>query len=350
MTTRRLPFAAVCAWLLGSLGACTTPNPNYRPGSDAADCVAETDAAFCARIGATCEDVTRDDNCGKPRTAMCGTCSGTDACVVNVCKPPVCSTFSFPNRTPAGNLNDSQAEDAVTGVSGDGNTVLWQRSATCNSFDLLIGDATAGVFTITNLSAQHALAPMAIRQERSLTLTADGLTIIGVSTSHTQFLQSTRAAVGDKVFGPASDGDFAALTVTHPAELQFPAISSDGLAFYFRITGDPDANKNGLYETVRASKTIPFPAAVKMPGAVQSYESISATSSDRMALFVQNYSFEMAVLTRRSVKDSFVNPNALGPPPKPPGSRTRPLADCQKLIGTFSMNACVGEDVTIYSK
>lgn len=348
MTTRyRFSSATTCAWLAATLVACTVRNPNRRP--DAAECAAETDTAFCARVGATCEDVTGNDNCGTMRAATCGTCSGTDACVANACKAPVCSALSFPHATLVSALNDPSNQDALAGVSADGNTVLWQRS-TCFStpFELWIADATAGVFAVTDITGQPALAPLLIAEERTLTLTADGLTIIGVSIDHTQFLQTTRAAIGSTAFGPASNADFAALNVTAPAKLQFPAISSDGLALYFRLTDSPGLN--GLYETVRASKAVPFPAATKMPGPVQNYESIMGIASDRMALFVQNYSFRMAVLTRKSLKDPFANPNAPDPAPVAPGFRTRPFGDCHALIGNSSSNACLGEEITIYTK
>lgn len=354
MLTRYGIFAALpCAWLLASQVSCTTPNPNYqRPSDGGAECVPETDAAFCARVGATCEDATREDNCGVVRTATCGTCSGTDACVANVCRAPICSTFSFPNRTLlSAPLNDPAQQDALAGVSADGKTVLWQRSPCyAKPFDLLIGDATSGTFVATNLTTQPEFATMAITQERTLALTADGLTIIGSSSDRTQFLQTTRTAVGVTAFGAASNVDFAALNVSAPTRIIFPAISNDGLTFYFRMIDNPDSSLNGLYETVRTSKTVPFPSATKMPGVVQSYESITAVSSDRMTLFVQNYSFQMAALTRKSIKDAFANPNFPGPAPIPPGFRARPLGDCQAVIATYSEAGCLGETLAIFTR
>lgn len=59
MTKRSVVFVAVLRIFVGaSLGACTVPNPNFR--GDA--CVAETDAEFCARIGASCDQPTGNDN------------------------------------------------------------------------------------------------------------------------------------------------------------------------------------------------------------------------------------------------------------------------------------------------
>src|SRR5690242_20700406 len=70
----------------------TPPAPDAGVVVDAASdappqaCVAESDAAFCARHGASCGDVTDRDNCGEPRTAACGTCGADMACgASNVC-------------------------------------------------------------------------------------------------------------------------------------------------------------------------------------------------------------------------------------------------------------------------
>jgi len=52
-------------------------------GSDAPivdACVAETDAQLCAAAGAQCGEITPSDRCGRPRTAMCGTCPGAQTC------------------------------------------------------------------------------------------------------------------------------------------------------------------------------------------------------------------------------------------------------------------------------
>lgn len=349
-TRQRLVLALHGGWLLASLVACTTPNPDYRR-RDAGACTAETDAQFCARLGATCEDVTREDNCGLVRTAACGACSGTDVCAANVCKPPVCSGFSFPAVTLIADLNAPGKQDAITGVSTDGKTVLWQRRDSCAaSFQLLIADSNGGAFVSADLSGLSALAPMAITAEGTLALTADALTIIGASADRTQFLQSTRTSIGGTDFGPTSNADFAALTVAAPTKIDFPAISTDGLAFYYRMFGNPDASQNGLYETVRTSTAVPFPAARKMPGVVQNYALITAVSSDRMTLFVQNNSYQMAALTRKSVKAAFANPNFPGVTPMPPAFRTRPLGDCQAVIGTYTTSGCSGEDIAVYAR
>jgi hypothetical protein len=57
--------------------------------SDAGSCVAESNPAFCLRLGKDCGSVTNLDNCGQQRTAACGTCTAPDTCggagVLNLC-------------------------------------------------------------------------------------------------------------------------------------------------------------------------------------------------------------------------------------------------------------------------
>ena len=64
-------------------------NFNYFGATLTAACVAESDAAFCARRGKNCGAVAGDDNCGASRTvASCGTCTAPTTCgaaVANVC-------------------------------------------------------------------------------------------------------------------------------------------------------------------------------------------------------------------------------------------------------------------------
>lgn len=346
--TKNMDFtrASVSLSLVTGLVACTTPNLNRRPDA----CVAETDAEFCARIGATCDSVTRNDNCGTARTANCGTCGATDTCVASVCKAPVCSSLSFPRLTSIAALNDPSKQDTASGASADGKTVLWQRGSCAPPLQLLIGDSSGGAFVVTDLSAQPALAPLATDQDGALTLTANGLTIIGMSDNGAFFLQASRAAVGQTAFGPASNADFAALNVDYPTRLDFPTLSSDGLAFYFRRTNSSNPSDNGLYESVRTSPTMPFPPATKMSGAVQSYVAITGISSDRMTLFLEDNSARVFALTRKSLTDPFVNGSSPAPAPMLPGFHLRPLGDCQSVIATYSTGNCNSEELTLFSK
>lgn len=350
MTNRpRLIFATLYASVWAGLAACTVPNPTFR--GDA--CVAETDGQFCARVGATCEAATRNDNCGTTRTVNCGTCSGGDVCVENACRGPVCSTLAFPVRTLVSSLNDTSTQDTLAGVSADGKTVLWQRG-TCGSGlpvqRLLIGDSNGGAFAVTDLTDVAALAPLAVEAEGAITLTPDGLGLIGISDDGRSFIRATRPSVGSTNFGQLTNVDFAALNVDVQKKMHFPVISSDGLAFYFRMDDVVNPSNTGLYETIRTSTAVPFPVAMKMPAPIQAHEMVTGISADRLTLFLQDKFFPTIVLTRRRVSDPFTNPNAPGPVPVIAGFHIRPLGDCQSLMGTYTAGGCVGQELAIFSK
>jgi len=243
-------------------------------------------------------------------------------------------------------VNDAAKHDVVTGVSADGKTVLWQRRPTCVlPFTPYLADAN---FSPVILSDQPAFTGMATRAKSSLTLTADGFTVIGASVDGTRFLEATRPAIGNYVFGAASGTEFSVLAVTEPTQVDCPVISSDRLAFYFRVTDNPDPNKDGKYESVRESTKVPFPVAKKMPGRVQDFDEIIAVSSDRMTLFVQSETTGMAALSRKSLRDPFENPNFPGAAPKVPGFNTRPVGDCQALVGNQT-NECPLSDIFDYT-
>jgi hypothetical protein len=53
-------------------GACDLPQTCGAVTPNQCGCVAETDAAFCARFGATCGQVSNSDNCGAFRSVTCG--------------------------------------------------------------------------------------------------------------------------------------------------------------------------------------------------------------------------------------------------------------------------------------
>jgi len=93
---------------------------------------------------------------------------------------------------------------------------------------------------------------------------------------------------------------------------------------------------------VRASVSDPFPAATRMPAAVQDAGIVTGISSDRLVLFVEE-SFTASALTRESIDDPFVTPvTGL------PGFRARPSGDCAVLVGTCTAAGCIGEDVCLY--
>jgi len=79
---------------VSSCGTCTSPATCGGGGTanvcGGGSCTAETNTAFCSRLGKNCGSVTANDNCGTSRTvSSCGTCTSPATCggggTANVC-------------------------------------------------------------------------------------------------------------------------------------------------------------------------------------------------------------------------------------------------------------------------
>ena len=89
-------------------------------GQSVAACAAESDAAFCTRVGKNCGKVTAPDNCGTSRAvASCGLCTGAQTCggngVANVCGAPAQHTLSV---TVAGSGTVTSSPAGLSCTSG----------------------------------------------------------------------------------------------------------------------------------------------------------------------------------------------------------------------------------------
>jgi hypothetical protein len=224
-------------------------------------------------------------------------------------------------------------QEALASITPSGGTILFHRSTTgaCGSFGVFIADDSGGLFDVRDITTVLGAAGIDTTRENALAITSDGLTVIGPSMDGMAFLASSRSSIGAGDFGPGDPAPFAALGTG--AVLGGPAISADSLAFYYNQGSD-------IYEAVRASATVPVAAGALMPSAVQAYEYVTATSVDRLSLFLQTDTFSMVMLSRIRIGDPFAGSVAV------PGFRTRPLETCTALIGTcLTGGGCVGEDV-----
>jgi hypothetical protein len=320
-------------------------------------CTAETDMQFCARLAKSCDSFSGMDNCNQPRTANCGTCSGTTpACNANVCVPPQCGTsFASTAGEAVADVNVPGKQSALLGASESGGSVLYlgATSLCVNSgASLIIADeAVAGAppYALQTIGTLASLAGFQ-RTEETMTLTADGLTIIGVGSGARSFLTSTRTAVGLTDFSTAEVGPFAfvnAAIPSSPATVSWPVLSHDGLEFTFRAGGASDATMNGIYDSVRAATSTAFPAATKLTGAVQTFDALTGLSSDRLTAFV-TVSFGTKILTRASLSDAFSAPAISTPPFQ--AFRVVPIERCTALIGTSEPGGCPGEAISTWAK
>jgi len=256
---------------------------------------------------------------------------------------PVCGNLAFTAGPFLDAVNAPGQQDAFAGVSGDGRTLLSQRRAVCSgAFQLMLTDGLGVQVVTRDITALPGLAQIDGTREGAVTLTADGLSLLGVAPGGQRLALATRSAIGATDFALAqATADFAAITVAAPGLLNNPVLSADRLELHYQLF-NVGAGVDGIYESVRASTSAPFPAGTRAPELEQAQFFVTAISSDRLALFLEGPD-GMVVLTRARTSDAFANPNGASPPPHVPGFRTRPTGDCQTLLGTCA-GGCLNED------
>jgi formylglycine-generating enzyme required for sulfatase activity len=107
---------------VSSCGTCAgtgeTCGGGAQPAANVCGCTTETDAQFCARLGAECGQKSGTDNCGQSRTVTsCGTCANGGTCSAQGSCPWVASTGELGART-AGMTGDGLSN---CGPNGDDN-------------------------------------------------------------------------------------------------------------------------------------------------------------------------------------------------------------------------------------
>jgi hypothetical protein len=263
-------------------------------------------------------------------------------------------TFVFPpTGALIGSANVSGVQNIPSGVTPSGSSILIQRggpASSCSS-DLLLyiaDEVPAGSGIYQTLAVAEPLG-MDTGFEENVTLTPDGLTIIGLSTGDTGFVTATRSAIGEADFTAAAAGPFAAIVATGGQTLWAPVITADGLAFYYTVR-NADGSVNGIYESIRASTSDLFPPGTSMPVEVQNIaQYVTGLTVDRLAIYLEESSvFAAVVLTRASIADPFTNQLAPGPPPLLPGLRPHPIDGCAEVIGTCG-SGCSAEGICAWA-
>jgi hypothetical protein len=310
---------------------------------DAADSTAPDDSS----LPVDAADSTAPDDSSLPIDAADSAApdTGPDAADAGQC------TFAFAaTGTLIGSANVSGVQNIPSGVTPTGSSILIQRgsaeSACSSGLLLYIADEIpAGSGTYQTLYVYPPVG-MDTGFEENVTLTADGLSIVGLATGDTSFVASTRSAIGLTDFGSAGAGAFGQVVATGSQTLWGPVLTADGLAFYYTVHDDPSDAVNGIYESVRASTSVPFPPGKRMPAEVQNLaQYVTGLTVDRLTIYLEESSVWGAVaLTRASLADPFTNPLAPDPPPVLPGLRPHPVDGCAGVIGTCG-SGCSGEGI-----
>jgi hypothetical protein len=316
-----------------------------------AACVPETDTELCTAATA-CEQHAFTDKCGMARNVDCGDCAGGMGCVVGTCKMPQCTTFTY-TSAPFPNMSRTGVEDSIGGATPDAQVVLYVQTigtSGCGNYHLIIADeVTAGSGTYTQRDVANTIATLGLfNGQDGYSISADGLTLIAMTTDRKAFKSTKRSAINAVDFATASDADFVNINMQTATAGVFrsPTLSADGLEFWYSYLNGPEVP----YYSVRTSTSVPFPAPTAAPAPVSTSATPSGISADRLALFIWDGSFSGKIFTRKSTSDPFTNPNAPAAPPAFPGWAHRPIANCTKLVGMTSPGGCANEDVIVLTR
>jgi hypothetical protein len=321
-------------------------------GVDAAidmGCPAESDSAFCARLGKTCEMVTAADNCGKERSANCGSCSALQGCVDHVCKTPVCTVYSY-SQDIFFSLSTGNVAEGMIAASANAQSIIFMRNQTqcgADNYFYLADETTPGksdydpakLIDLTSWWTNHGVLWAA--------LSGDGLTIVVAQGN--AFAESSRSALQTAFSSPPVAAEYTAINTLIAgmgATYRGHAISTNGLEFYYSISGGT-VGTDGLYRATRPVTSTSFSAGARVASIDPVYDGVSAISSDGLTLFM-NQGFAGAIFTRKSTSAEFSNPNGTSPPPPLAGWHHKPGPGCT-LFATNASGACLTQDIWHYT-
>ena len=265
--------------------------------------------------------------------------------------------FISREAVPLAAANVVGLQDIPAGGTEGATSMLVQRGWCSTNLTALVVDeipAGSGVYHATGIPPIPGLN---LTHEEGVTMAADGLTIIAMTTDSRRFRAAKRSAIGEVDFRIVAEDEFANIVAATPEVLWAPSISGDGLAFYYSVVNDPDPEINGIYESLRVSTRAPFPRAKRMPTLVQTFaQLVNGVSADHLGIFLElkddvEGGYATIVLSRSSPNEPFLNPNAPSSPPRVPGLRTRPIDGCNRLVGSCAPygGGCRGEDICTWT-
>jgi hypothetical protein len=261
---------------------------------------------------------------------------------------PQCIGNFYPKQTISRDFSVKDKQDALTGISSDGKSVLLHRRD-CAGFDWTIALVELPGPTTLDLTKLPALAELD-PEEGYITMSSDALMVVGTDRTHTKLLSSSRSARHRDDFAPLAPNAFAAITVEAPATIFRPVLSQDGLELFYTVQDPKERLERRLWlrYTRRASTSDPFPPGEPVGDEFHNMPYVTGFSADGLTIFAGE-TYGLAMFSRNSRDEAFRNPNSPTSPPQVSGFRSRPVGDCTTYVGTCT-SGCNGEEVCFYSR
>ena len=273
----------------------------------------------------------------------------TDHCV------SVCRAREYRLGKPIPGISVPGRQEALHGASLDGDTILFLAGHECHLDRLMLARRHGETFASVDLTDKLDLQRVALF-EGCCTLSADGETLIMTTADRRSFARYR--VVGDDVV-PADPAEFRDLVAQAGIVVLFPVISADGLTLYYSVNDlrtpseggrgtspwyGAEGLLSGSYTSTRPDQQSPFPAGSPLSGAARRFENVTGVSSDGLSLFVKR-DWETHVLVRTNTTEPFSDPAPGLHAARMPGWRTIPLADCTRLLTTYTPGGCDREDI-----
>ena len=269
------------------------------------------------------------------------------ACSRGTCQS-VCRAGDFVVGAPIPGVSVRGRQEALLGVSGDGDAILYLAGQRCAIDRLMLARRRGDTYESVDLTDKLDRGRVAL-YEGCCTLAADGASMLLARSDRRGFVR-----VGLSGFDvlPRQDGDdLGALVPTgSTVTVQAPVLSADELTLYYRANDDHADARGPLdaptFASHRAQRRAPFAPGERLSGRARYYDYVSGVSSDQLSLFMES-EYRTHVLVRASVDEPFGDPSPeLGMlPALLPGWRSVPTADCRRIATTWTPGGCESEDI-----
>jgi len=261
----------------------------------------------------------------------------------------VCRANHYVVGEPIPGVSLPGRQEALLGVSGDGNTIAYLANKGCRIDHLWIAHRRGASYESIDITAKLDLQHASMF-EGCCTLAASGRALVMARPDRRGFVRVRLD--GDTPLPYDSTDELGAVVPAVPAhiEAQFPALSADELTLYYRVfdrsLGDPSdlGPLEGVYAAHRRDPNSPLDPGTLLPRRARFYDVVTGISSDGLSLFM-SAEYRTHVLVRPSVDKPFSDPDLGMLPALLPGWRAMPTADCRRIAATVSPGGCGNEDI-----
>jgi hypothetical protein len=255
----------------------------------------------------------------------------------------VCRASEYTISTPISGVSEPGRQEALLGVSGDGEEILYLAGTHCSLDRLWLAHRTGDRYEsidVTDQLDRHRVALF----EGCCTLAADGHAMVLARADRHGFMRVPLPITSGNVddLGTLVPGATDSITAN------YPVLSADERTLYYRMidpagAADP-SSLDGNYTTTRADSHALFAPGKRMPGRARQYDYVTGVSSDQLSLFMEG-DYRTHVLARASVDQPFADPGIGMLPALLPGWRAAPLGDCRRIATTWTPGGCEREDI-----